>query len=224
MRRFLYLEPYSTNYPATRWHYVASLNVDDVTRNQLIHGQLAELRVARDLGRNHHHLLQRGDAGGGFPLLVQPEERIEQGEDDQEDAGQQLIGDEQADDARHQEDDLHRVSVLAQECLPARLLLFLGKLIEAEALASLRRLFGAQAAIGIDVLRLERVPRAHGVERRLLRGGRLCRCFCDGHDQRPPAFFLPFFVFPWRLPPRLSASSSRRAVSSDAFVSELAVG
>src|SRR5207237_7674602 len=112
--------------------------------------------------------------------LVQYEGRMEQGEDDQQGAGQALIGDEQADDARYQEDDLHRVSVLAQECVPARLLLFLGKVIEAEALASLRRLFGAQAAIGIDVPRLERVPRARGVERRLLRGGRLCRCLWDG--------------------------------------------
>src|SRR5690242_10161615 len=131
---------------------------------------------------------------------------------------------EQADDARHQEDDLHRVSVLAQECLPARLFLFFGKLVEAEALAALRRLFGAQAAIGIDVLRLERVPRAHGVERRLLRGGPFCRCFCDGHAQRPPAFLLAFFVFPERFFVGLSASSSRRAVSSDAFASALTVG
>ena len=74
-----------------------------------------DLAVAPDLGLDDHHLLERGDARLGLALLVQAQERVEQGEEHEDHAGRELAGQEQADDAGHQQHDLHRVLVLAEE-------------------------------------------------------------------------------------------------------------
>ena len=106
-----------------RGHEVAGLDVDDVARDELVHGDLDELAVPADLGLDDHHALQGRCAGFRLALLVHGHPGVEQGQEDEEDAGVELSWQEEADDARDQEHDLHRVAVLAQERLPAALLL-----------------------------------------------------------------------------------------------------
>ena len=90
--------------------------------HELVHRQLDEGAVATGLGRHHHHLLERGDARVRLALLVEAHRGVEQRQADEHDPGGDLAGEEQAEDARREQDDLHRVPVLAEERLPARLL------------------------------------------------------------------------------------------------------
>ena len=124
--------------------------------DELVHRQLDEGAVAADLGRDDHHLLERGDARVRLALLVQAHRGVEQRQADEHDAGGDLAGQEQAEHAGRQQDDLHRVAVLAQERLPARLLRRLGELVRA-VLGSTRVCLGLrQSALERHALPLER--------------------------------------------------------------------
>ena len=95
---------------AVRRDEVARLDVDDVARDELLHRDLDHLAAAADLRLDDHHLLERGDARLGLALLVEAQERVEQRQHDQDDAGRELAGQEHADDARDEQHDLHRVA------------------------------------------------------------------------------------------------------------------
>ena len=63
----------------------------------------------------------QGVSGGRrLALLVHAHHRVAQREEDEHEAGEELPGQEEADDARDEEHDLHRVGVLADEQLRAR--------------------------------------------------------------------------------------------------------
>ena len=100
---------------------VAGLDCDDVSGDQLLGRQLGKLAVARDPGLDDHHLLQGGDRGGGLAFLSEAEHRVEHGQQQQEDAGAHLLERVEAPDPGHEEHDLHRVGVLAQEGVDAGL-------------------------------------------------------------------------------------------------------
>ena len=156
-RRLVDLERRGADDPAVGRDEVARLDVDDVARDQLLHRDLADLAAAPDLGLDDHHLLERGDARLGLALLVEPQERVEQGEEDEDDAGRELAGQEHAHDARHQEHDLHRVLVLAEEHLQARLRLRLGELVGPELRAAGLDLGVGQAGRRVHALGRERL-------------------------------------------------------------------
>ncbi len=100
---------------------VAGLDRDDVARNELLGRNLDELAAAAHLRLDDHHLLQRGDGRGRLPLLVQAEHGVEQRQEEQDEAGAELVQRLDAADAGDEQDDLHRVAVLAHERAPARL-------------------------------------------------------------------------------------------------------
>ena len=79
-----------------------------------------------------------------------------------------LANDDQADDGRAEQHDLHRVLVLAHELAPAGFLLRLGELVRPVLSPSLLDLGAAQAAGRVDALRLERVVDGQRVPRRAL--------------------------------------------------------
>ena len=64
-----------------------------------------------------------------LPSWLRPRNALKHRQQDQHDAGHELAGQEQADDAGAQQHDLHRVAVLAQEGSPAWLLRRLGELV-----------------------------------------------------------------------------------------------
>ena len=98
---------------------VAGLDVHDVPRDELLHGDLDELAVPTDLGLDDHHALQGSGTRLRLALLVHGHPGVEEGQEEQEDARVELAGQEQADDAGDQEHELHGVRVLAAELLPA---------------------------------------------------------------------------------------------------------
>ena len=98
---------------------VTGLDVDDVARDELVHRDLGEVAVASDLGLDDHHLLEGRGAGLRLAFLVHGHPGVEERQQDEEHAGVELAGQEQADDARDEQHDLHRVRVLAAERLPA---------------------------------------------------------------------------------------------------------
>ena len=163
---------------------VAGLDVDDVARDQLLHRDLDQLAVAPDLGLDDHHALERVCAGLGLALLVHRHPGVEERQQDEEDARVELAGQEQADDARDQQHDLHRVRVLAGEDLQARCLLGLvervGPVLGTTGVGLRRR----EAGDWIDIqaarhlVRCERVP-IHRLPRQLGRSRWRARY---GHD------------------------------------------
>ena len=90
-----------------------------------------------------------------LPSWLKPEERVEQRQQDEDHAGHELAGQEQADDAGAQEHDLHRVGVLAQQGPPAWLLGSLRETVRAELGASGLDLGRRQAGGCVDGLRRE---------------------------------------------------------------------
>ncbi len=102
---------------------VAGLDAHDVTRDEVRHRDLDEVAVAPHLGLDDHHLLEGRGTRLRLAFLAHRQPGVEQREPQQEDARVELAGQEQADDARRKEHDLHRVGVLAAERLPERRLL-----------------------------------------------------------------------------------------------------
>ena len=128
--------------------------------------------VPPDLRLDDHHLLEGGDARRRLALLVEPHRRVQEGQGDQDDAGGDLVRDEEAQDAGGQQDDLHRVLVLADERLPARLLGGLRELVRPELRPARLGLGGRQASLDGDVLALQGGVRRERVPARL--GGAGC--------------------------------------------------
>ena len=152
---------------------VAGLDRDDVAGDQLFSVHLEQLAVAVHLGLDEHHLLQGGDGRGCLPLLVHPQDRVEDRQQEQHEAGAPLL-DRQAADAGDEQHDLHRVVVLADERAPAGLGLALGELVRPILLEPGGGLGGRQAVRRIDLQRgrdlvsRQLVP---GVPRRRFGGG-----------------------------------------------------
>ena len=107
--------------PPVRGHDIARLDRDDIAGNQLRGGDLRQLAVPPHLGRDDYHLLQRGDGRGRLPFLVQPLDRVEQRQQNQQDARSELLERVEAADAGRQQHELHRVAVLPEEGVPAGL-------------------------------------------------------------------------------------------------------
>ena len=120
-------------------HDVAGLDLDDVAGHELLGRQLRERAVAAHARLDDHHLRQRRDGRRGLALLVEPEHRVEQRQQQDHDPGAGLLDRVDRDHARGQQHDLHRVLVLAQERVPARLGLRLGELVRPVALRAARR-------------------------------------------------------------------------------------
>ena len=127
---------------------------DDVAGDELPGGDLRQLAVPHDLGLDDHHLLEGGDGRGRLPLLMQAENRVEQRQQDQDDAGLPLLQ-EEAHDAGHQQDDLHRVGVLADERAPPGLGLPGVELVRAEPLGPRGGLGRAETETVVHLLLLE---------------------------------------------------------------------
>jgi hypothetical protein len=206
-RRLVDLERGGGQDAAVGRHEVARLDVDDVARHELLHRQLAQGAVTANLGLDDHHLLECGDAGRRLALLVQAHRRVEQRQPDEHDAGGDLARQEQAQHAGGEQDDLHRVLVLTEECLPARLLGGLGELVRAVRRASRVRLAARQALLGPDVLALERGGRVEGMPGDVSprRGRRVL-----GHDDG---------YLPWQM--RQTAGGSGSASPNAALTSRL---
>ena len=149
---------------AVRRHEVAGFDRDQVARHELLRSDLVQRAVAQYACLDDHHLLQRGDRRGGLPFLVHAEDGVEQGEEEQDEPGPELLQRVEAPDRRDEQHDLHRVAVLAHEGLPLRLPLRLGEPVRPVLRAPLRHLGRGQALqrvrveLGDDVVRLERVP------------------------------------------------------------------
>ena len=174
-------------------------------------GNIVEGAVAARLRLDHHHLLERGDARRRLALLVEAHRGVEQGQGDEDDAGRDLVRDEEAEDAGREQDDLHRVLVLAQERLPAGLLGGFGELVR-PVLGPARLGLGVrQPSLGGDALALqggvggERVPDGVGTSPR----GRLfghrsilhdaIRSPLPHHrDRRSPRHSVTIPATPWR--------------------------
>ena len=140
-------------------------------------------------------------------LLVHGHPGVEQREQDQEDAGVELAGQEEADDARDEQHDLHRVRVLARERLQARGLLRLGERVRPDLRAPRVGLGRGQAAVDGDLLGRERGIRAEGVPRE---GGRRGRC---GSGWRAGLRSHAFFPFPAFFSAFLPAASAAISIS-----------
>ena len=128
-RRLLDLERRGDDQAAVRRDLVARLEGDDVAGHELLGRDVRALAAAADVRLDQQHLLERGDALGGLALLVQAEDRVEHGQADDHDAGRPLLQRDDADDRGAEQDELHQVAVLAEERLPARLLLPLRELV-----------------------------------------------------------------------------------------------
>ena len=157
---------------------ITGLDRDDIARHELRGGDLGQLAVPHDLGLDDHHLLQGGDGGSGLPLLTQAENRIEQRQEDQHDAGLPLLQRVEAPDTGHQQDDLHRIGVLADERPPPRLNLPSVETVRAKPPGTRYRLRRAETALPVYIFRLEnlvsaqRVPYGSVGVRRQARGRR----------------------------------------------------
>ncbi len=104
-------------------HEVAGLDVHDVARHELLHRHLrASSPSRRTLALTIIIFWRAATLASALPSWLRPMAALKQGQADEHDAGRDLVRDEQAEDAGRQQDDLHRVLVLAHERLPARLL------------------------------------------------------------------------------------------------------
>ena len=166
---------------------VAGLEGDDVTRHELLRRDVDPRTAAAGVRLDHEHLLERGDALGRLPLLVQAQDRVQHRDAEDREPRAELLKGDHADDRRPDEDELHQVAVLAQERVPARLLRLLGQLVRPVLRAALLDLAGVEPGLrgrlsswAQHVLRREAVPdslvvvRARRLARR--RSSRLSPC------------------------------------------------
>ncbi len=138
---------------------------DDIAGNQLPGGDLRELAVPPHLGLDDHHLLQGGDGRGGLPLLLQAFDRVEQRQQDQQQARAELLERIEAAETGGEQHELHRVLVLAEESVPAGLGLAPGERVRTEPLGPRGRLRRTETTLRVhpfgvqDLIGAERVPR-----------------------------------------------------------------
>ncbi len=130
---------------------VAGLDRDDVARHQLLRRHLHQLAPALDARPDDHHLLERCHRGRSLALLGHAHGRVEHGQPDEHQAGGVLLHGPDADDAGHQQDDLHEVLVLAQEDLPAGLLLAFRELVRAVLVTPGGDLAGRETGLGVYI-------------------------------------------------------------------------
>src|SRR5690349_21883048 len=103
---------------------------------------------------------------------MQALDRVEQREQDQQDAGAELLERVQAADAGREQHDLHRVAVLAEEGVPPGFGPAGGELVRAELLGPRSRLGRAETALPVhpfgakDLIGAECVPRELASRRR----------------------------------------------------------
>ena len=142
---------------------VAGLDVDDVARDQLVHREIDELAVAAGLGLDGQRRAQGVRGSRRLALLVHAHHRVAQREQDEHDAGEELAGQEQADDARDEQHDLHRVRVLADEQRRARRLLGRGERVRADLRPACVGLGRGQAGVDLHALLAQRLLGAEGV-------------------------------------------------------------
>ena len=116
-------------------------------------GSCASAPSRVDPRRDDHHLLQRGHRRGGLALLAQTQHGVEHGEQQQQDAGAHLLERVQAPDPGDEEHQLHRVRVLAQEGVQARLGLRRREPVRAELLHPGLRLGRGQALVASTSVR-----------------------------------------------------------------------
>ena len=116
--------------------------------------------VAAHAGDVLHHLLERGQARLGLRLLVHAHHRVEDGQAEQDERRADLLGEDLVDDRRAEQDHLHDVVVLAQERLPARLLLLGREHVRAVARQPLFHFSRGQPLGGVDLQ-----PARHLVDR-----------------------------------------------------------
>ncbi len=165
-RRLGDLERRRRQQPPVGGHDVARLDRDDVARDELLRRDLHELAVAAHARLDDHHLLQRRDRLGRLALLAQPEHGVEQRQEEQDEAGAELVERIDAADPGHEQHDLHRVAVLAHERAPAWLDFGDGELVRPDrspaataASAPAETAGGVDADPARDLVGLERIPR-----------------------------------------------------------------
>ena len=92
-------------------------------------------------------------AAAALPSWRRPRTALNSGQQEQDDAGAVLLERDDAADAGDEQDDLHRVAVLAHERAPARLRRRLGEPVRPVALETGRGLGRRQPLRGIDLER-----------------------------------------------------------------------
>ena len=92
---------------------VAGLERHDVAGHELLGGDVDGLPPTPRVRLDHEHLLERGDALGRLALLVQAEDRVDDGDAENREPSPELLERDDAHDRRADEDELHQVAVLA---------------------------------------------------------------------------------------------------------------
>ena len=183
---------------------VAGLEVDDVARDELVHREIDEIAVAAGLRGDGQLLAERIGGRGRLALLVQAHQGVAEREEQQHDPGEELPGQEEADDAGDEEHDLHGVGVLGQELLRARRLLRRGERVRADLGPARVGLGGGQTLVNVHALLAQCVvgsERKPGGGVRTGRGAGASWRNGSGHDFFPflpvsfPVFFFGFAVF-----------------------------
>ena len=164
-RGLLDLERGGHEEPTVGRHAVARLDQHDVARHQLARVDLDRLAVAAHAGDVLHHLLQRGQAGLGLGLLAHAQHRVEDRQADQHERRADLLREDLVDDGRAEQDHLHEVVVLAQERLPARLLLLGRELVGAVLRRPLLHLGRSQPLRRVDLEPARHLVHRGGVPR-----------------------------------------------------------
>ena len=164
---------------------VTGLDGHDVARDELLGRQQRERAVAAHARLDDHHLRQCRHRRRGLALLAEAEHRVEQRQQQDHDPRAGLLDRVDRDQARGEQDDLHRVAVLAQERVQPRLRLRLRERVRPVALEALGGLGAGQARARIDGQLLQRLGgRQHVPGRCLGRGGRRRG---DGHREEASA-------------------------------------
>ena len=149
-RRLVHFEGCRPQQAAVGRHDVAGLDRDDVARDELLGRDLDEVAAAPHLRLDDHHLLQGRDGGGRLALLVEAEDGVEQRQEEEDETGAELVQRPDAADAGDEQDDLHRISVLPHERMPARLGPGDGEGVRPVALEPRLRLGGRQPGAHVD--------------------------------------------------------------------------
>ena len=159
---FLDLQRRRDDHPPVGRDPVAGVDEHDVAGDDLVGGDLVHVAVAPHLGDGLHHLAEGRGGGLGLAFLVVAEPGVEERQQDEADA-RDVLADQQADDRRADEHDLHVLPVLLEEALPDRHGLRLGQGVRAVLLEPLRRLGRRQAAGRIDLQPARDLLRRQGV-------------------------------------------------------------
>ncbi len=124
--------------PAVSGNLVSGLKCNDVTGHQVLCRELDELTIPSCLCLHDEHLLQGSDTLGRLALLVKTQDGVEDSQRKDKDPGREVLEGDDADDRHANQNQLHQVSILAQERFPTRLRRLFGQAIRAVLLASLR--------------------------------------------------------------------------------------